>query len=83
MLCCTREQVDGTSVPAHKALYVATVQDSSDALDQASARPISPGAIAAHLPYSSVNHVPRRPNGWHQGDQASCRQALILVAGRV
>jgi len=29
-------QVDGKSIPAYKALYVATVQDSSDTLDQAS-----------------------------------------------
>ena len=60
MLRCTREQVDGKSIPAHKALYVATVQDSSDTLDQASACPISPGATAAHLPYGSVNHAPHR-----------------------
>ena len=41
---CVREQVDGKSVPAHKALYVATVQDSSDTLDEASACPTSPAA---------------------------------------
>lgn len=36
-VCLRRQvpvQVDGKSVPAYKALYIATVQDSSDTLDQ-------------------------------------------------
>ena len=37
-----RMQVDGKSVPAYKALYIATVQDSSDTLDQV--RPAFPAS---------------------------------------
>ncbi len=36
---CMPVQVDGQSIPAYNALYVATMQDSSDALGQASRPP--------------------------------------------
>ena len=57
-------QLDGKSVPAYKALYIATVQDSSDTLDQ-----VSRALAALH----NLSHL-----FWRLSDGADCATADVL-----